>query len=254
VGFCDPSQPTKLPVVVIPGFASSVLEVRRSQTKREWEGRPVWVAVHELIKKKLTIHKTTQAQAQPAAAGGHGARCEGSDSNSISPGSPQHLERLVPGRAITERTFSAVQDEVRKLSLQKSQRGGMAQAAPGNDDDEDNDGRGTGAGAGGSSAPPATSAFLTPRNSAVSPAGDGFPSATSRTGSFGSFSSGGGSRRATVKRADSFVVKHESTQSRLAKAHPLVRHLTLGPDGVSDPPGIRVRAKRGLEAIMCVCA
>ena len=49
-------------------------------------------------------------------------------------------------------------------------------------------------------------------------------------------------------------MERESTQDYLATAHPLVRHLTLGRDGVSDPPGIKVRARKGLDAVMYVPA
>ncbi len=52
--------------------------------------------------------------------------------------------------------------------------------------------------------------------------------------------------------AMSFRVHQLSTQEQLAKSHPLVRHLTLSDDGFSDPPGIKVRARGGVEAVKCV--
>ena len=48
----------------------------------------------------------------------------------------------------------------------------------------------------------------------------------------------------------SFRVSRKSGQARLNASHPLVRHLTLAADGFSDPAGIKVRARGGIDAVM----
>jgi hypothetical protein len=43
----------RLPVVIVPGFASSALEVRESKFKKAWVGKRVWVSLEMLLKKMI---------------------------------------------------------------------------------------------------------------------------------------------------------------------------------------------------------
>jgi hypothetical protein len=173
------------PILIVPGFASSVLEVHRSASKPAWEGEAVWVAMGKLVEKKLFT------KGEKGVAGGGSA--ENASSSSAS---------------------SADADSGASIRGVREVQAALADKhSDGTRDDE-------GGGGGGKSK--------------------------------ASNSDENKTKEQEREKLPAFRVLQETTQQRLAKSHPLVRHITLGDDGFSDPPGIKVRARGGIEAVKCV--
>ena len=144
-------QTPQLPVMIIPGFASSQLVVNKSKHKKSWIGRSIWVTLERLLQKKIAITRKRSSAPSPT----HRASDE-DDKNVFNRGSESRINR----------------DGIEKVF--KAFHGSNTRSKSG---------------------------------------------------------------RFTVTKQSSFRVVREATHVALAKAHPLVRHLTLGPDGWSDPPG-----------------
>lgn len=243
--FCIGSG-ARLPVMIVPGFASSVLEVHKSESKKHWEGHSVWVRIEELLKKVLDkaaikIHKksTKRAVAENSAEEvAESVSLESLDKDFASMSPDEH----------TQAALAATRLQRRFRMLNSSRMAEMDAAvakAQEEADGELSDDTETAVLSALSFGTPTTTPAASPRRGRIRRVAIASSTTNARRKKAST-----GRRRATIRKQDTFTVERESTQDYLEKAHPLVRHLTLGRDGVSDPPGIRVRARKGLEAVM----
>jgi hypothetical protein len=235
----------RLPIVIVPPLMGSVLEVRKSESKPKWEGHRVWLALKALINKKLGAkHKNTDLGGAIDNSNTELTRHASINSNSSLPNvksASSSLRRISSSKNHRRNSLPASSDNVIMFKNPGMNRDTTEQAC------SKARRRKTLAG------------FTSLKNKSLAqshlkalPELEDFPQ-QSRHDSLGSSEALNikeNMRKKQIVRTNSFVLSHHSTQSELAKAHPLVRHITLGSDGVSDPPGIRVRARRGLKSIL----
>ena len=144
------------PVIIVPGFASSVLEVKESTLKPKWVGKSVWVTMSKLVNKVIDF------------------RSQKSNNNN---GNGESSGANLPHPIDTSQNEKRTADE--------------------EDSESDED------------------LLINP----------------------GNWINGSPVRRRV---ASDFVPQRQSNKELLARSHPLVRHITLDGDGLTDPPGIKV--------------
>ena len=244
------------PVMIIPGFASSVLEVHRSEHKPEWEGEAVWVTMGKLVGKLFTAASSTTSSSSSPSSSSSSSASSSSLSSSTASGNTSVADRACN----TLRSTNSGGLPIGTVAL--TLHGPVMNAGS---DVQSGSLRGV----------LEIQSRLQSKRMFVD-GGEAFCTATDNAEHFHARgagnrvevtrATGGGSKRMKDTHLDveksvslasqsgvavpSFRVERKTTAQTLSESHPLVRHLTLCEDGFSDPPGIKVRARQGVEAVM----